>query len=172
MTLPLHPVVLAIIEEERAARRKAQVVAPALPLLTNSRGNPWGPGFGASWTKGLIRICLRPERMDEMVEDAFRPTFHGLRTTKATVIANAVARNPDLFGGIQRVQAMLGHLSERMSRPNAGRAEVEHMNRETVLLLPDFGKHISENGRHEADEAAQELIMVGDEGLEPPTSSV
>ena len=69
VTLPLHPVVLAIIEEERAARRKAQVVAPALPLLTNSRGNPWGPGFGASWTKGLIRICLRPERTDEMVEE-------------------------------------------------------------------------------------------------------
>lgn len=46
------------------------------------------------------------------------------------------------------------------------------MNRETVLLLPDVGKHISEIGRHEADEAAKQLIMVGDEGLEPPTSSV
>ncbi|WP_226560783.1 tyrosine-type recombinase/integrase [Salipiger thiooxidans] len=155
VTLPLHPVVLAIIEEERAARRKAQVVAPALPLLTNSRGKPWGLGFGASWTKELIRIGLRPKRMEEMEEDAFRPTFHGLRTTNATVIANTVARNPDLFGGIQRVQAMLGHLSERMSRHYARRAEVEHMNRETVLLLPDFGKHISEIGKHEADEAAK-----------------
>ncbi|WP_194133619.1 hypothetical protein [Salipiger mangrovisoli] len=28
VTVPLHPVVLAIIEEERAARRKAQIVAP------------------------------------------------------------------------------------------------------------------------------------------------
>ena len=50
---------------------------------------------------------------------------------------------------------MLGHLSERMSRHYARRAEVEHMNRETVLLLPDFGKHISEIGKHEADEAAK-----------------
>ncbi|SDE97308.1 hypothetical protein SAMN04488105_110170 [Salipiger thiooxidans] len=172
VTLPLHPVVLAIIEEERTARRKAQVVAPALPLLTNSRGNPWGPGFSASWTKELVHIGPRPKSMEEMEEDAFRPTFHRLRTTNATVIANTVARDPDLFGGIQRVQAMLGHLSERMSRPNARRAEVEHMNRETVPLLPHFGKHISEIGRHKADEAAKELKMVGDEGLEPPTSSV
>ncbi|GGG77826.1 integrase [Salipiger pallidus] len=155
VTVPLHPVVLAIIEEERAARRKAQIVAPALPLLTNSRGKPWGKGFGASWTKELIRVGLRPKRLEEMEDGQFRPTFHGLRTTNATVIANTVARNPELFGGIQRVQAMLGHLSERMSRHYARRAEVEHMNRETVLLLPDFGKHISEIGKHDPDEAAK-----------------
>ncbi len=155
VTVPLHPVVLAIIEEERAARRKAQIVAPALPLLTNSRGKPWGKGFGASWTKELIRLKLRPHSVEEIEAGQFRPTFHGLRTTNATVIANTVARNPELFGGIQRVQAMLGHLSERMSKHYARRAEVEHMNRETVLLLPDFGKQFPEIGKHDDGEVAK-----------------
>lgn len=155
VTIPLHPVVLAILEEERAARNKQRIFAPTLPLLTNSKSKPWGKGFGASWTKELIRVGLRPNRLDDMNENDFRPTFHGLRTTNATVIANTVARNPDLFGGIQRVQSMLGHLSERMSRHYARRAEVEHMNRETVLLLPDFGKHLSETGKLEEDENAE-----------------
>ena len=39
--VPLHPVVLAIIEEEREARKKAGIVDPRRPLLTNSRGTPW-----------------------------------------------------------------------------------------------------------------------------------
>jgi integrase len=139
--VPLHPLVMAILEDERAAKRKAGIVDPRRPLLTNSRGKPWTPsGFGASWRKELIRLELKPKRKDDLAEGAFRATMHGLRHTNATAIATTVARNPDLFGGIDRVQAMLGHLSKRMSEHYARRAEVEHMNRETMLLLPNFGK--------------------------------
>lgn len=138
--VPLHPVVLAILEIERAARRKAGMVDPRRPLLTNSRGKPWTTsGFGASWRTELIRLGLRPARNDEYEEGAFAPTFHGLRHTNATQIATAVARNAEVFGGIQRVKAMLGHLSEKMARHYARRAEVEHMNTETLLLIPEIG---------------------------------
>lgn len=138
--VPLHPVVLAILDMERAARRKAKIVDPRRPLLTNSRGQPWtASGFGASWRKELIRLGLRPERNDELEPDAFRPTFHGLRHTNATLIATTVARSPDAFGGIARVRSMLGHMSEAMARHYARRAEAEHLNAETMLLLPEIG---------------------------------
>lgn len=138
--IPLHPVVLSILDMERAVRRKAGVVDPRRPLLTNSRGRPWtSSGFGASWRTELIRLKLRPDRKDKYEEGAFAPTFHGLRHTNATQIANAVARNPEVFGGIQRVKSMLGHLSEKMAKHYARRAEVEHMNAETLLLIPEIG---------------------------------
>lgn len=50
-----------------------------------------------------------------------------------------MARNPDFFGGIGRVKSMLGHLTERMAAHYARRAEVEHMNTETMLLMPEIG---------------------------------
>ncbi|MFG6080954.1 tyrosine-type recombinase/integrase [Paracoccus litorisediminis] len=138
--VPLHPVVLSILDLERTDRRKAGLVDPRRPLLTNSRGQPWTPsGFGASWRTELIRLGLRPQRKDEYEDEAFAPTFHGLRHTNATQIANAVARNPDVFGGIQRVKSMLGHLSDKMARHYARRAEVEAMNVETLLLIPEIG---------------------------------
>jgi integrase len=138
--VPLHPVVLAILDLERQARRKSDVVDPRRPLLTNSRGRPWTPtGFGASWRTELIRLKLRPRRLELLPDGEFRPTLHGLRHTSATHIANAVARNAEVYGGIARVQAMLGHLSEAMSKHYARRAEVEHLNQETLLLLPEIG---------------------------------
>lgn len=150
--VPLHPVVLAILDIERAERRKASVVDPRRPLLTNSRGNPWTPsGFGASWRTELIRLKLRPPTNAEYADGAFSPTFHGLRHTHATQIANAVARNPDLFGGIQRVKSMLGHVSEKMARHYARRAEVEHMNNETLLLIPEIGNTPAWIGNTNAD---------------------
>ena len=134
--VPLHPVVLAILDMERAGRTADRT----RPRLTNSRGRPWtASGFGASWRTELIRLGLRPERVEDFAPEAFRPTFHGLRHTNATLIANAVARNPDAFGGIARVKSMLGHMSEAMARHYARRAEVEHMNAETILLLPEIG---------------------------------
>ncbi|WP_425070689.1 tyrosine-type recombinase/integrase [Sagittula sp. S175] len=139
VAVPLHPVVLAILDIERAAKREAGIVNPRRPLLTTSRGTPWASGFGASWTKELIRLKLRPERLDDLEDGAFRPTLHGLRTTNATLIATTVARKPELFGGIQRVKSMLGHLSESMSKHYARRAEAEHMNIETVMLIPEIG---------------------------------
>ncbi|WP_108482296.1 tyrosine-type recombinase/integrase [Oceaniglobus ichthyenteri] len=138
--VPLHPVILAIAETERVARRAAGIVSPRRPLLLNSRGEPWtGSGYGASWRTELIRLGLRPNRNDEYAADQFQPTFHGLRHTSATLIANTVARNPDLFGGIARVKSMLGHLTEAMAEHYSRRAQAEHMNTETMLLLPEIG---------------------------------
>lgn len=138
--IPLHPVVMAILDLERGAMRKAAVIDPRRPLLTNSRGRTWtGSGFGASFRTELIRLGLRPERNEDYAEGAFRPTLHGLRHTSATMIANAVARNPEVFGGIGRVKSMLGHMTEKMSAHYARRAEAEHLNAETMLLIPEIG---------------------------------
>jgi integrase len=148
--VPLHPVVLAILEGERAARRDAGVVDPRRPLLTNQRGNNWtASGFGTSWTKELIRLNLRAEtKAERSDDDAFWPTLHGLRHTNATLIANTVAKSPDLFGGIKRVKSMLGHMSEAMSRHYARMAETEHLNTETMLLIPEIGKLPEWIGKH------------------------
>jgi len=151
--VPLHPVVLAILETERAQRRKAAIVDPKRPLLTNSRGTPWTTsGFGASWVKELIRLKLRPATVAGYADGAFQPTFHGLRHTNATMIANAVARNPDLFGGIDRVKSMLGHLSDRMAKHYMRRAQGEHMNAATMLLIPEIGNRPAWIGNHEPDD--------------------
>ncbi|NRB18785.1 MAG: tyrosine-type recombinase/integrase [Rhodobacteraceae bacterium] len=130
--VPLHPVVLAMIEDHQEWMREQDRIDPTVPILKTLRGKPWGTGFGASWAKEITRLKLHA------VEP--RLTFHGLRTTNATLIANAVAKSPDLYGGIERVQAMLGHLSKRMSEHYARHAMAEQMNTESVLLLPDFGK--------------------------------
>lgn len=85
------------------------------------------------------------------IDPGGRPNRHrerGRRTTNATIVVNSVVRSPELFSGIQPVQEMLGHLSECMSKHHAKRAEVESMNRETVLLLPDFGNQLPEIAKH------------------------
>ncbi|WP_273688392.1 tyrosine-type recombinase/integrase [Ketogulonicigenium vulgare] len=148
--VPLHPVVLSILDSERAESRRKGLEDPRRPLLTNSRGRTWTTsGFGASWRKELIRLGLRPERNEDYEQGQFEPTFHGLRHTNATMIANAVARNPEVFGGITRVKSMLGHLSEKMAKHYARRAEAEAMNAETLLLLPEIGNTPSWIGNHE-----------------------
>lgn len=136
--IPLHPVALAVIEEERARKRSSGIVDPRRPLLTNSRGNPWASGFSASWTKELVRLKLR--------EVDPRLTFHGFRHTNATAIASAVATNPGAFGGIERVKAMLGHLSDKMAAHYTQRALRQHMNADSILLLPDFGNTLDNFG--------------------------
>jgi len=154
--VPLHPVVLAILDAERAAR--TGIIDVRRPLLTDSRGRPWtASGFGASWRSDLIRLGLRPDRNDEYQEGAFAPTFRGLRHTNATQITNAVARNPALFGGIARVKSMLGHLSEKMARHYARRAEVKHMNSETLLLIPEIGNTPEWIGNTPDDEISDPL---------------
>lgn len=148
--VPLHPVVMAILDIERANRRKAAIIDPKRPLLTNSRGAPWtSSGFAASWRTEIIRLNLRPDTNAEYADDDFRPTFHGLRHTNATLIANTVAKNPDLFGGIDRVKSMLGHMSQKMAAHYARRAEQEHMNAETMLLIPEIGNRPAWIGNRE-----------------------
>lgn len=103
-------------ERDEARAEGADLRDPRCPLLSISRGNPWTPsGFGASWRTELIRLKLRPARNHEYQEGDFAPTFHGLPHTNATQIANTVAQNPDLLGGIQRVKSKLGHHPEKMA---------------------------------------------------------
>ncbi len=129
--VPLHPIVLALVDAHTEEMRKAGRIDPTMPVLKNSRGAPWKSGFGATWSKELVRLKLHTVTP--------RLTFHGFRTTNATMIASAVAKSPTLYGGIDRVQSMLGHLSKRMSAHYARRAITEHTNAETILLLPTFG---------------------------------
>jgi len=131
--IPLHPIVAGIVEDEWQWGAKQKIVDINRPILRTSRGTPWKTGFGASWRKEIIRLKLHK------VEP--RLTYHGLRTTNATIIASAIAKSPELFGGIERVQSLLGHHSKAMSAHYARRAEQEHMNNESVVLLPSFGKH-------------------------------
>jgi integrase len=132
--VPLHPMVLAIVDLHNEEMRIAGRIDPSIPVLKTSRGTPWATGFGASWARELVRLDLH-----KVVP---RLTFHGFRTTNATLIGNAVAKSEVIFGGIERVKSMLGHLSDRMAEHYARRAIQEHTNAETIMLLPDFGKHI------------------------------
>jgi integrase len=129
--VPLHPVILALLDVHNDEMHNAGRIDPTVPILKTSRGAPWSSGFGASWAKELERL--------ELHEVAPRLTFHGLRTTNATMVANAVAKSDAIHGGIAHVQAMMGHLSKAMSEHYARRAVTEHMNAETILLLPTFG---------------------------------
>jgi integrase len=133
--VPLHPVILAMVDTHNELMRQEGRIDPQVPVLKTSRGTPWKSGFGATWSKELERLELHN------VEPSL--TFHGFRTTNATMIASAVAKSPDLYGGIERVQSMLGHLSKRMSEHYARRAITEHTNAETIMLLPTFGNQTS-----------------------------
>ncbi len=119
---------MAMASEHNEAMRAAGRVDPSLPILRSSTGKPWCSGFGASRSKEMVRLKLHA------VEP--RLTFHGFRATNAT----AVAKSPDLYGGIDHVRAMLGHLSKRISEHYARHAMTEQINAESVLLLPGFGK--------------------------------
>lgn len=133
--IPLHPMVLAMVDVHEEEMRAAGRIDPNEPILKTSRGKPWASGFGASWAKELERLELHK------VEP--RLTFHGFRTTNATLIGNAVAKSEVIFGGIERVKSMLGHLSDRMAEHYARRAMQEHTNAETIMLLPNFGKRLN-----------------------------
>jgi hypothetical protein len=129
----LHPMALAVIAEARAARRQAGILDPQRPLLTNSRGQPWGTGFGASWHKELARLGL--------ANHAPALTFKGLRVTNATMIAEAATRGgASASEAMARVRAMLSHHSPAISAHYARRAEVTAMTADTVAMLPSIGQ--------------------------------
>lgn len=129
--IPLHPIVQDIVDDEWQWGKAQKVVDLKRPVLRNSRGQAWKSGFGASWRKEVIRLDL-----DKVTP---RLTYHGLRTTNATIIASAIAKSPEMFGGIERVQSLLGHHSKAMSEHYARRAEREHMNADSIILIPEFG---------------------------------
>lgn len=129
--VPLHPVIPAMVDLHKEELRAANRVEPQVPILKTSRGCPWKSGFGASWQTELKRLRLHN------VQPSL--TYHGFRTTNATLVASAVAKSDTVFGGIDRVKSMLGHLSDRMAAHYARRAVTEQKNGESVLLLPNFG---------------------------------
>lgn len=129
--IPLHPAVISIVKSEWEWGAAQKISKMDRPVLRTSQNRPWGTGFGASWHKKLKRLKLN--------EVTPRLTFHGLRTTNATIIASAVASSPDKFGGIERVKSLLGHLSDDMAKHYARRAEQEHMNNDSVVSMPSFG---------------------------------
>ncbi len=137
--VPLHPIVASIVADEWEWGTGQGIIDRSRPVLRNTRNQPWGKGFGASWRKEMIRLELRPKTLADMPEGEARLTYHGLRTTNATIIASEVAKHPEKFGGIDRVQSLLGHHSKRMSEHYARRAEQEHLNADSVVLIPDFG---------------------------------
>jgi hypothetical protein len=53
------------------------------------------------------------------------------------------------------VKSMLGHLSESIAAHYARHAEVEHMNTETMLLLPDIGNTADQIGNAAAQAPAK-----------------
>jgi hypothetical protein len=110
--IPLHPVMLAIVDEHRAEMKRRAIIDPERPIFENSRGDPWASGYGASWGKEMVRLKLHSREP--------RLVFHVLRTSNADLIASAVAKSPELFGSIERVKAQLGHLSRAMSEPTRG----------------------------------------------------
>lgn len=131
--IALHPLVLSVVDQVRAERRKRGMIDPNRPLLENSRGEPWGEGFGASWNKELKRLKLAG-RTPPL-------TFKGLRVTNATMIADEAAKGSESAAeALSRVRAMLGHHSERMSAHYARRAQIERTNAGTVEMLPVIGK--------------------------------
>ncbi|NOX40759.1 MAG: tyrosine-type recombinase/integrase [Alphaproteobacteria bacterium] len=138
----LHPIAQTIVDDEWEWGKSQSIIDPKRPVLRNSRGNAWGSGFGASWNKEMLRLNLKGQTP--------RLTYHGLRTTNATLIASAVAQNPEKFGGIERVQSLLGHHSKRMSEHYARRAKTEHLNNDSVLLIPDFGNPLGNLGNPKA----------------------
>lgn len=126
----LHPIAQGIVDDEWEWGKTRGLIDPRRPILRNSRNKAWGSGFGASWNKEMDRLELKGQTP--------RLTFHGLRTTNATLIASAVAQDPERFGGIERVQSLLGHHSRRMAEHYARRAKTEQMNNDSVLLIPNF----------------------------------
>lgn len=105
-----------------------------------SRGDPWGKGFGASWSKELKRLGL----------DAHEPrlTFKGLHTTNATLIDEAASEIDGSASEVfARVLSVLGHHSDRMSAHYARKAEVRKITRGNVSRLPNLMKNRTETER-------------------------
>ena len=49
VSVPVHPVVLAMVNEHHEWMRKQSVINPSLAVQKTSCDKPWGSGLGASW---------------------------------------------------------------------------------------------------------------------------
>ena len=124
----LHPIAIDIIKDEWRWGIANDKLDYTRPILRNSRNQPWKSGFGASFATEMKRLNLYGLNP--------RLVYHGLRTTNATLIASAVAQDPERFGGIELVQSLLGHHSKSMAAHYSRRAKQEHINTDSVVLLP------------------------------------
>lgn len=103
-------------------KRRAKVKVQALTLVVGARGRPLTEaGFRANFFKLIRRL-----KKDGKVKPGL--TFHGLRHTLATLIADDGGDNRDIM-------AMLGHTSERMAMHYAKQADRKRRTKAVVQRL-------------------------------------
>ena len=93
--LPLHRDLRGILDE--IPKRGPQI-------LTNSRGQPWGSGFQASWTKAMDRPDFASFRQRRLV-------FHGLRKSAVCFLLEAGASVPETAAITGQSMQMVAHYS-------------------------------------------------------------
>ena len=95
--LPLHPVVLPLLQAYKATRKKHQC-HPSQPVFLNKLGKPLDPrGFHSIFKNALRKSGLPPSRF----------SLHHLRHTFATLMLQGNKENVDL----RTLQELLGHES-------------------------------------------------------------
>lgn len=104
---------------------KALCEAPkhnAITLCATSRGTPWtGSGFRASFRKELLKLQDRG-----LIEPGL--TFHGLRHTVATVLAEAGVHAEDIAAVLgQRSSKMAEHYSQKADRSRRSNAAISKL---------------------------------------------
>jgi integrase len=99
--IPVHRDLKSILDEWRERGRGS--VTPAVTIVTGARGKPYEgtDGFRANFFKLIRRL-----KVDGKVAPGL--TFHGLRHTAGTMMADAGCDQRD-------IQAILGHASSRMT---------------------------------------------------------
>jgi integrase len=92
----------------------------AITLCANSRGKPWTTsGFRASWRKARLKLEQRG-----LIEPGL--TFHGLRHTVATVLAEAGVSEEDIAAVLgQKSSKMASHYSRLADRSRRSKAAIE-----------------------------------------------
>ena len=128
VSLPLFPEIrLAIAEHDKAlaARRmKDKGTKPAqTKLCLNSQGDPWTEsGFRAS-----LRTFLKMLERDQAIAPGL--TFHGLRHTVATVLADAGVEEETIAAWLgQRTVEMARHYSRQARRSRQVHAAARNFN--------------------------------------------
>jgi len=132
--MPVHPMLIALLEEHReratgrAKNKGANVVplslSPEMPIVTGQRG---GPMTEAGLRSNFFKVIRRLVQEGKV---APRLTFHGLRTTTATMLADADCDDTT-------IQAVTGHKTVAMVAHYRRRAKKRRAAKGIAKL--DFG---------------------------------
>ena len=86
LSIPIHYVLKLLLEDIRERQRLASPTVidlrDAQTILTNTRGEPWGTGFKASWQAEFKKSVIAPLRAQKLV-------FHGLRKSAVVCLLEA-----------------------------------------------------------------------------------